>query len=56
VTLQQENLANPNPGWFFTLWRGSHPSIAQRIEFFNSYRPWESGEPLKYGELFEEGK
>ncbi len=56
VTLQQENLANPNPGLFFTLWRGSHPSIAQRIEFFNSYRPWETGEPLKYGELFEEGK
>lgn len=56
VTLQQENLANPNPGWFFTLWRGSHPSIAQRIEFFNTYRPWETGEPLKYGELFEEGE
>jgi Zn-dependent protease with chaperone function len=53
VTLQQENLANPNPGWFFTLWRGSHPSIAQRIEFFNRYRPWETGEPLKYGTLFE---
>lgn len=53
VTLQQENLANPNPGWFFTLWRGSHPSIAQRIEFFNTYRPWETGKPLKYGELFE---
>lgn len=56
VTLQQENLANPNPGWFFTLWRGSHPSIAKRIEFFNTYRPWETGEPLKYGALFEEGK
>lgn len=56
VTLQQENLANPNPGLFFTLWRGSHPSIAQRIEFFNTYRPWETGEPLKYGELFGEGK
>lgn len=56
VTLQQENLAYPNPGWFFTLWRGSHPSIAQRIEFFNTYRPWETGEPLKYGALFGEGK
>lgn len=56
VTLQQENLAYPNPGWFYTLWRGSHPSIAQRIEFFNTYRPWETGEPLMYGALFEEGK
>ena len=38
------------------LWRGSHPSIAQRIEFFNTYRPWESGDALKYGALFEEKK
>lgn len=53
VTLQKENLANPDPGWLFMLFRGSHPSIAQRVRFFNSYRPWESGAPLKYGEYFE---
>lgn len=53
VTLQKENLANPDPGWFFMLWRSSHPSIAQRIEFFNTYRPWETGEPLRYGEYFD---
>jgi len=53
VTLQKENLANPDPGWFFMLWRASHPSIAQRINFFNSYRPWETGEPLRYGDYFD---
>ncbi len=55
VTLQQQNLANPDPGWIYMLWRSSHPSIAQRIRFFNSYRPWESGEPMKYEHLFSEG-
>lgn len=55
VTLQKENLANPDPGWFYMLWRGSHPSIAQRIGFFNTYRPWETGEPLEYGTLFGHG-
>ena len=40
VKLQQENLANPRPGWFYVLWRGSHPSLAERIEFANNYHPW----------------
>ena len=46
VQLQRENLANPRPGVLFMLWRGSHPSMAQRIEFANDYRPWQRGEPL----------
>lgn len=52
VRLQSENLANPHPGWLYVLWRGSHPSLAKRIEFANDYRPWERGEPLSYGGLF----
>lgn len=48
LKLQQDNLANPRPGPIFTFWRASHPSIAERIEFFNSYCPWKQGEPLKY--------
>jgi hypothetical protein len=24
-----------------------------RIDFCNEYRPWETGEPLKYGDLFD---
>ncbi|MEN6450053.1 MAG: M48 family metallopeptidase [Thermoguttaceae bacterium] len=52
VRLQEANLSNPRPGLLFTLWRGSHPSLAERIEFANDYRPWERGEPLQYGHLF----
>ncbi len=53
VKLQQENLANPHPGWLVKLWRGSHPSLADRITFSNEYKPWEKGEALRYGELFK---
>jgi len=52
VRLQRENLGNPRPGMLFLLWRASHPSLAQRIEFANDYRPWEHGEPLRYGSCF----
>jgi STE24 endopeptidase len=52
VILQQENLAVPRPGRFYTWFRASHPPIGDRIDFFNDYRPWESGQPLVYGELF----
>jgi STE24 endopeptidase len=53
VKLQQENLAIPRPGPVYMLLRGSHPSIGQRVDFFNRYRPWESQEPLRYEHLFE---
>ena len=41
VRLQSENLSNPRPGMLYTLLRASHPSLAERIEFANDYRPWE---------------
>jgi STE24 endopeptidase len=53
VKLQQENLANPSPGWIVRTWRGSHPPLAERIEFSNEYRPWEKGEALWYGDFFK---
>jgi Zn-dependent protease with chaperone function len=53
VKLQQENLGNPRPGPLYMFWRATHPNIAQRIEFFNTYRPWEEGQPLRYGHLFD---
>jgi hypothetical protein len=31
----------------------SHPPVGERIDFFNSYRPWESGQPLVYGNRFK---
>ncbi len=54
ITLQEENLAVPWHGPLYKLWRDSHPPIGERITFFNQYKPWESGEPLKYGEHFGE--
>jgi Zn-dependent protease with chaperone function len=39
VKLQTENLGNPRPGWVFRVFRASHPSIGDRIDFCNSYHP-----------------
>jgi hypothetical protein len=36
---------------FFLISQATHPSVAQRIEFANSYRPWEQGIPLVYGNV-----
>jgi Zn-dependent protease with chaperone function len=52
VKLLTENLANPRPGWLFKWWRASHPTAGERIDFCNEYRPWEKGEPERYGDLF----
>lgn len=39
VKLQTENLSNPRPGWVYQVFRASHPSIGERIDFCNEYRP-----------------
>lgn len=52
VKLQQENLGNPRPGPLYKLWRSSHPPLGERIDFMNTYRPWETGESRKYEERF----
>jgi Zn-dependent protease with chaperone function len=51
VALQRENLGNPRPGWVYRMWRSSHPTLGDRIDFANSYRPWDTGDPLQYGHL-----
>lgn len=53
VKLQEENLGYPDPGPVFMLFRGSHPSLAQRIRFANEYKPWETGGPLVYERYFD---
>jgi Zn-dependent protease with chaperone function len=53
VKLQQENLAVPRPNILVKLWQASHPPLGERIDFANEYRPWETGEPLRYGNLFK---
>jgi Zn-dependent protease with chaperone function len=50
VKLQQENLSNPRPGLLYKLWRADHPPLGERIDFCNGYRPWETGQPLRYGD------
>jgi Zn-dependent protease with chaperone function len=52
VVLQRENLAVPRPGRLYVMWRSSHPPLADRVAFANHYRPWEAGQPLRYGRLF----
>ena len=51
--LQADNLAIPYPGRLSTIWRSTHPPIGERIDFCNAYRPWESGQPLRYAHLFQ---
>jgi STE24 endopeptidase len=52
VRLQSENLGVPRPALLVKLWRQSHPTLGDRIDFCNTYRPWETGQPLAYGHLF----
>lgn len=52
IVLQNSNLANPRPGPIYKFWRQSHPALGERIEFCNSYCPWEENRPLKYGKHF----
>ncbi len=40
VKLLTENLVNPRPGLLYKIFRASHPSAGERIDFANSYHPW----------------
>ncbi|HEY0038972.1 MAG TPA: M48 family metallopeptidase [Longimicrobium sp.] len=51
--LQAENLAVPYPGTLYRIFRASHPALGDRIDFANRYRPWETGEPQRYVDLFK---
>ena len=46
------NLGNPRPGVLSVLWRSTHPPTGERIDFCNTYRPWETGAPRRYEGLF----
>ncbi len=56
VKVQTENLYNPYPGPFYKLWRSGHPPLGERVQFCNEYRPWETGEPLRYGDRFRDSE
>lgn len=52
IVLQQQNLANPRPGALYNMWRSSHPPLAERIEFANTYCPWKQGQSYKCKKCF----
>jgi Zn-dependent protease with chaperone function len=43
----------PEYSTFFALFRATHPSDAERIRLSNTYRPWVTGEPLRYSSDFK---
>jgi Zn-dependent protease with chaperone function len=47
VKLQQDNLSNPRPGLIYQVFRASHPSIGERIDFCNTYRPAAEPTPVR---------
>jgi STE24 endopeptidase len=48
VKLHYNSLILPEPGIIYKLWNYSHPAFKERVDFANSYRPWEENRPLKY--------
>ena len=37
----------PRPGPLYAIWRRSHLSEADAVEFFNDFWQWQSGQPLR---------
>ncbi len=52
VKFLKNNISMPEVGTLYKLWRYDHPMPKERIEFSNSYKPWENNEPMKYQEYF----
>ncbi len=50
VALQEQNLSVPRPSLLYKIFRASHPSIGERVDFINDYRPWERGQRGQYEE------
>jgi Zn-dependent protease with chaperone function len=52
ITMQSSNLGYPRPDKWVVWLRSTHPPIGERVDFCNSYRPWEQGAPERYAHLF----
>lgn len=52
--LSENGIVIPNPDIIYKLWTYDHPPVKERIQFFNTYRPWLHGEKLRYGEYIKE--
>jgi Zn-dependent protease with chaperone function len=53
VKLQQKALGISRPGPLAEIWLFDHPSIGERIDFCNQYRPWATGDPVRYGQYIK---
>lgn len=51
VKLQAEAQGVPEPGWLERVFRLTHPSLKDRIDFANDYHPWLDSQKLVYGDL-----
>jgi Zn-dependent protease with chaperone function len=51
---QQICLGITRPGTIPKIWLFDHPSLGERIDFCNSYRPWETGQPSRYEEYMKQ--
>ena len=54
VAMQASNLGYPRPDAWVVWLRYSHPSIGERVDFCNAYRPWEADDPRRYEHLFRQ--
>jgi STE24 endopeptidase len=45
VKFAEDSKMLPDPAPLIRFWRYSHPTLAERIVFCRSYKPWERGEP-----------
>jgi Zn-dependent protease with chaperone function len=54
VAMQQTNLGIPHPDAWVVWMRSTHPPLGERVDFCNTYRPWDNGEPGHYEPLFLE--
>ncbi len=52
VKLMTEDLGVPRPHPLVVIFRATHPTLGNRIDFCNAYKPWKTGQPMKYRSLF----
>ncbi len=53
IKLHETSLVLPTPGVVYKLWNYDHPTFQDRVNFANSYKPWEQGKPIKYGKYIK---
>ncbi|KHD37674.1 peptidase M48 [Clostridium acetobutylicum] len=51
--LSVKNLSVMQPDRWYEIWKYTHPSLQERIDFVKSYKPWEQNKPLKYGKYIK---